>query len=170
MFICNFWAFVYLIFADNFRMKRISSALILCVVVIGVMFCFVPQPFSKVIMQFPQSGEVNIYCQKTCCTATNMGNGFLVECSVNNFTQIFSKCENVDGISVRFPCENFSKILQKLHLQSMRSHSLDGVWVVCGYTSQIRGGIVIDGQKVNVQVAYDGQTVTIGSPLILDSF
>ena len=82
------------------------------------------------------------------------------------------QCGGVDGISVK--CHGnqqlVREILQRLRVKTVHSQNLQGLTVVCGYSSAILGAVFVDGEKVNVQVAFDGKTITVGSPLILDSF
>lgn len=153
-------------------MKRIFIALCLCATVTGVMLFFVPQPFCNVAATFPQDATATIFCRQTSCPSTNVGNGFLVECTVQNLPKTLFLCKQVDGISVKFSCEqlSFEEVVQQFRLQNESRLFLGGVIVVCGYSAKVQGGVIVDGQKVNVQIACDGQTVTVGSPLILDSF
>lgn len=153
-------------------MKRILIALCFCATVISVMLNFVPQPFCKVAERFPKDATATVFCRKTSCPSTNVGNGFLVECTVQNLLPTLSQCEQVDGVSVKFNCSKlcFHQVVNQFNLQNESRLVLNGVQVVCGYSAKVQGCVVIDGQKINVQIACDGQTVTVGSPLILDSF
>ncbi len=170
--ICAAKAFVSACFGDNFCMKRICVAMCFFAAVVGVMLCFVPQPFCKAAVRFPKQCQVSIFCRKTSCPATNLGNGFLVECRVENLMQTLELCGGVDGLSVKIGGNEqlLREILQKLRVKTVHSQNLQGLTVVCGYSSAILGAVFVDGKKVNVQVAFDGEIITVGSPLILDSF
>ena len=46
----------------------------------------------------------------------------------------------------------------------------DGIVCVYGYSPLLKGGIRVDGRKINVQIALNQGTVHIGSPLLLGSY
>lgn len=153
-------------------MKRFFLTLALIAVVLGVMLHFAPQPFGKGIAIFPPNSTVSVYCRETNLEATDMGNGFLVECGVDELAGVLSQCGGVDGISVKFhgTAEDFSLLQQRLFLKVTSRQQFEGLTVLCGKSEKIRGGIFLDGNFVNLQMAFDGETITVGSPLILDSY
>lgn len=153
-------------------MKRFLVVLALAAVVLGVMLYFMPQPFTQFAATLPQQCTAFVYCRSTELAATNMGNGYLVKCTVGTLRQSLSQCDSVDGVSVRLTGtkEYFDKLQRILQLNVYDVQQIDNLIVVCGYSPLIRGGVYLNNVKVNVQLAYDGATVTLGSPLILDSY
>ncbi len=78
-------------------------------------------------------------------------------------------CGSCDGISVGTNL-TLLQASQRLNMDIYDVMQFDNLTVVCGYSSLLKGGIVIDGKLVNVQLACcNGQTI-IGSPLILGSY
>lgn len=153
-------------------MKRFLVVLALTVVLLGVMLYFAPKPFENLIGNFAPNSSVFVYCRQTSLNAINMGNGFLVECSVETLPRTLQMCSQVDGISVKIAGneQTFCTLLKRLQMEVCSVQQLGNLQVVCGRSSKISGGIVLDGKSVNLQMAFDGNTITLGSPLILDSY
>ena len=153
-------------------MKRFLVVLALTVVTLGVMLYFAPKPFQNFIAEFPPSCSVFVYCRETSLPATDMGNGFLVECRADAFAQTLSGCKQIDGISVKFAGDEqtFVALQSKLGVSVYSVQNLDKLRVLCGHSNKISGGILLDGKVVNVQMAFDGNVITLGCPLILDSY
>ena len=153
-------------------MKRFLLALSLAVVVLGVLLYFTPQPVQNFIADFPPTSQVFVYCRQTSLTATNMGNGFLVQCQVANLRETLESCSQIDGISVKIDGDGqmFVELQQQLGLSVYSVQQLEDLQIVCGYSRKILGGISLDNTTVNVQMAFDGNTITLGCPLILDSY
>ena len=153
-------------------MKRFLIVIALLVVMLGVMLYFAPKPFQNVVSQLAPEGTVFVYCRETSLAATDMGNGYLVECQVETIAETLDSCACVDGISVRIcgDAQTFSKLQQQLGLVVCSVQQLDNLHVVCGRSNKVLGGVLLDGKIVNIQMAFDGETITLGYPLILDSF
>ena len=154
------------------KMKRFLVVLALIAVMLGVLLYFAPQPFENFIADFSQPCEVFVYCRQTTLSATDMGNGFLVECRADNLNETLSNCVQVDGISVKIAGDEqtFTALQQQLKLKVYSVQQLDNLQILCGHSNKIAGGIYLDGQVVNIQMAFDGETITLGCPLILDSY
>lgn len=153
-------------------MKRFLLVLALAVVMLGVMLYFAPKPFENIIAEFPQSCQVFVYCRQTTLDATDMGNGFLVQCTVETLHDTLSQCAGVDGISVKIAGDEqvFAQLQQRIGLRVYSVQQLENLQIVCGHSNKIIEGIWLDGNNVNLQMAFDGNTITLGCPLILDSY
>lgn len=153
-------------------MKRTFYILALTVVLLGAMLYLMPKSFDKFAIHFSQDAKITVYCTETSLQAINVGNGFLVECERETFAETFAKCDNVQGISVKFEgnTEDFWNVVRRLNLNITSRQRFDNLVVLCGKSSKIAGGVWLDGNLVNVQIAFDGKNVTVGSPLILDSY
>lgn len=158
-------------------MKRIFVAFLLAAVLIGTMLFFMPQPFEKVVMRLPSKvrseAEATIFCRATeCGNAADVGGGFMVKCRLAELSQTLKKCCGVDGLSISFEgtAEHFDEIVRRMRLQTIHRQTLCNVVAVCGYSPVVSGEISLDGARVNVQMAFDGKTITVGSPLILGEY
>lgn len=153
-------------------MKRFLVVLTFAAVMLGAMLCLMPQPFANCVEQFSPDAAVYVYCRGTTLNAINMGNGYLVQCSVCAFEQTLQNCVGVDGISVKYvgTKQDVEKLKQWLGLTVQSVQHLDKLQILCAYSPKIREEIFLDGKRVNVQVAFDGEYITVGCPLILDSY
>lgn len=154
------------------KAKRYIAVLVLCVAVFGVMLIFAPKPFSRHLSIFPQNAKVSVYCRATDLPCVNMGNGYLVQCTIADVKKTLALCHDVDGISVSFEAtqSQFDAMLNHFNVREVSRFSDGALVAVCGYSNKILGGVSLNGETVNIQVAFDGETLTVGYPLILDSY
>ena len=154
------------------KTTRYLFIFLLCAVIVGVMLAFAPKPFASHVSNLPDSSRVAIYCRATDLPATNMGNGYLVECRLAQFQEIISHCHGVDGISARFAAtqDDFDQIIRHFQLTVTSAFQDCNLVALCGHSRQITGGVYVDGKLTNLQVAFDGATLTLGYPMILDSY
>lgn len=143
----------------------------MCAVVLCCMLLCVPKPFQN-FAYLCAEGEAVVFCRQSTSPCCSVGNGVLVQCSVANLSSALSTCSGVEGVSfvLQADIQTFQRILQVLCLQNTSTIFLDGTQVVSGFCPRVKGGVMVDGSKVNIQAAFDGQRITIGSPLILNGF
>ncbi len=156
---------------NRFEMKKMFLITV-SVALLGVMAVFVPKNPIVYAKFLPQDAIVTICCKQTELPCVNVGCGNFVQCDAERLQEFLSYCNGIDGISVKF-CgdeQTFDKLQRQLRLQSVECVVLDGLTVISGFSDGICGGVYLDGRKVNVQMAFDGTTITLGSPLILDSY
>lgn len=153
-------------------MKRFILVVVLMFVVLGVMLYFAPKPFAKRATQFSPDSVITVFCRQTDLPSVDLGNGKLVVCNSKNLRDTLFLCKGVDGISVRFSgsLQDFYALQRQLQLCSESCVKMGELTVVCGYSPKICGGVALNGQRVNVQIAFDGNTVTVGYPLILNGY
>ncbi len=151
---------------------RYLTVLTLCAIVLGVMLAYCPQPFVRCIVSLPHDAKVAVYCQRTSLPSVNMGNGRLVECTLAKLSAVLSHCSGVDGVSVRFDAtqDDFDALCRSFEIRAVSYWQSGNLVTVCGHSNKISGGVDLAGQAVNIQVAFDGETLTVGYPLILDSY
>lgn len=77
-----------------------------------------------------------------------------------------------EGESVTFygTKEAFEAEILRLGVTVTERQSLGGIEIVYGYTEKLRGGVNVDGKRVNIELAYRGGTITVGTPVILGSY
>ncbi|MCM1533271.1 MAG: hypothetical protein NC099_01305 [Corallococcus sp.] len=154
-------------------MKRFIVTTLLVLTVIGAMCLFIPQPFERELRRFvPSDAYVCVYCRATELPSVNLGYGYITRCGIDELTQTLSKCSAIDGFSATFngSVEDFEALLRKLRFSVCNEESIGGVLVATGRSGRIRGGITVDGVKVNIQLAYADGIITIGYPLILGEY
>lgn len=151
---------------------RYLTVLALCVIVLGVMLAYCPKPFVRCVSVLPKSAKVAVYCKTTNLPSINMGNGHLVECTLAELDKTLAACDGIDGVSVRYSAtqSDFDDLCKRFDIQTVSCWQSGNLIAVCGYSTKILGGVNLAGQAVNIQVAFDGETLTVGYPLILDSY
>lgn len=151
-------------------MQHKLFALFLAVVIIIAMIHFMPKPLYKQIDV--DNATCQVFCQNTTLPCVSIGFGRIVECCGTEYLTTIAHCQDVDGVSFSFVGNNVDvenllcQLLTKVHT----TQTIGSLTIICGYSPKIIGGIVVDGRKTNIQIAFDGTNITVGSPLILGSY
>lgn len=76
------------------------------------------------------------------------------------------------GESVRFQGDRAAAeaMLSQLQATVVKESEINGLTVIYARSARLRGGVVLNGETVNLQIALRGKTVTAGTPLILGSY
>lgn len=113
---------------------------------------------------------VYIYCQEY--NGLNVGSTGRVTVNYNNFARCIQNAKGVDGITVVLPKSNVDVValVKKLQLKHTFSQQTQDFCCIYGYTDKIRNFVIVDGQKINVQIAVTPTQVHVGSPLLLGSY
>lgn len=77
--------------------------------------------------------------------------------------------ESCDGITIQTDL-TLLQALQRLSVSNYEVMRLDGITIVCGYSPLLKGGVLLDGRFVNIQLAFRDDKTIIGSPLIFGSY
>lgn len=131
-----------------------------------------PKGLDVYIEEISSDAMVSIYCRATDLDGIDMGSGKIVQCKVADFNSVLTRCKGVDGFSVSFvgTKRDVERIVRLFDLNVTSTLNLDGLQIVCGNSVKLSGGVILDGEAVNLQIAYKDGTVTVGSPLILGSY
>ena len=138
-------------------------ALFLAMVILVLMAHFMPKELYK---QVDLSGATcQVFCRNTSLAHTDVGFGKIVYCDGSKLQNVLKHCQDVDGVSIRWQAktQHVSAFLRKFDVQVHTKQTIGELTVICGY-------INLDGRKTNVQIAFDGKTITVGSPLILGDY
>ena len=151
-------------------MKEKLFALFLAVVIVVVLLHFMPKPLHKSIEL--DGATCQVYCLSTTAPHTDVGFGKIVECSGADLAKVLAQCKQVDGTSFHFVAtqRDFEMVQNSLAVIVHTTQTLGELTILCGYSPKVVGGVWLDGHKTNVQIAFDGNTITIGSPLILGDY
>ncbi len=157
--------------ANGESMKRFVVVFILVAVIAAVLTYTMPRKFETVANSLGD-GTASIYCRSTSLPSVDMGNGRIVECDASKLGEALTMCSEIDGISVSFcgTANDAERIAVRLVVAEVSRQDIDGLTVICGYSAKISGHVWLDGKQVNIQIAYNKGTVTVGSPLILGSY
>ena len=156
---------------DTF-MKRFLTTTLLIAVIAGVLTHFMPRNFQTYLSEFDDSATVSIYCRQTSLDCIDMGTGYKVSCKADDFVATASACHDVDGISVSFngSRDDALALLQFFRLNVISEFEQNDLYVICGKSPKISGGVTLDGNLVNLQIAYKDGVIHLGSPLILGDY
>ena len=151
-------------------MENKLFALLLAVVLIVAMAHFVPTSLKNQLNE--QNAICKVFCTETSAQHVDVGFGKIVECNFDELDATLQQCKNVQGVSFTFDANknDIANLLQQLDVTVHTTQTLPDVVVVCGYSPKIVGGIALDGNKTNLQIAFDGTSITIGTPLILGDY
>ena len=153
-------------------MKRFIVVLVLTTVIVGALIYAMPRGLEVYIEELDACATVSIYCRSSDMDFIDMGSGKIVQCGVADLKSCLAQCKDIDGFSVSFSGteQDVTRIKQLFKLKVTSTLNIDGLQIVCGNSAKLTGGVNLDGQTVNLQIAYKDGTVTVGSPLILGSY
>lgn len=111
-------------------------------------------------------------------TGENLGGGvymygdtYMYETDVYN-ADVALKFGNIVGVSAKYEgdYDKFNEILKLYGIATVKSEIIDNVHIVYGISEKCGRCLVVDGNTVNIQVAINGNTITVGTPLIMGSY
>lgn len=105
------------------------------------------------------------------------GNSLIIKTTFKNAKNIRKNLNNILGESVSFKGDKlkFTLIMEKLNLKYSFTENIDNNKIICcfGYSNlnELKNReIQVDEKKVNVQIAFNNNTITIGHPIILGDY
>lgn len=153
-------------------MKRFFAVLFVTCVLVGGLLYAMPRDFCNYVGKISSSGIVCVYCKQTSLGGCDVGFFRIVQCSADQLSRVLMDCNDVDGVSVSFEGTqtDVERVTALLDTTTIERYELGDVTVICGFSDKLKGCVVLDGKRVNVQISYCRGTVTVGSPLILGSY
>jgi hypothetical protein len=117
-----------------------------------------------------KDATVYIYCKQY--NGLNVGSAGHVTTNYYNFAKCLQNAKGVDGVTVVMEKTSVDVValVKKLQLKHTFSQQSQDFSCIYGYTDMIRNYVVVDGQKINVQIAVTPTQVHVGSPLLLGSY
>lgn len=78
----------------------------------------------------------------------------------------------VSGESIRFQGgdEEINKIIKRLRIEIRQSQKFANISTFYGYSARLGEGVTLEGRKINIQIVKKGNTVIVGTPLVLGSY
>lgn len=102
------------------------------------------------------------------------GMGYVLTCSTKYATKIKSKLninlikgESFSFLGVKSEVEN---LIKRFNIKVLNKEVLDEILVIDGYSSKFGESVCTSCGNVNIQIAFNKGTITVGTPLILGSF
>lgn len=97
----------------------------------------------------------------------DVGFGRLVYCSTEQVKQL---PQDYFALSVSLSSQKWQDLSSFLSVDVIKTEQTEDFFSQLCYCDFFMGGVTIDGQKVNLQVAWQGDSVKVGFPLIVGSF
>lgn len=146
-----------------------------------VIFCIVSLPVSQIALMgyVPKTSSIySFYTTDKISFLDNTkivknGNACIVSCDSKYANVVKASINNILGesITINNPTEDVLKqINDYISQNTLYDEKLDGTQIIYGYDNTLENFVIVDGQKVNFQVAINIDYVVIGYPLILGSF
>ena len=143
-----------------------------------IILCLVCVPFSKPVFNLISMEFTYCYytsspiIEKLEAKIVPLNKGSMIVCDSNNYSSIKQKLNNIIGESVSFSGKEnkILEILNKLNATTIKKENINDIKVIYAYSPLLKDYCLIDGFKVNLQVAYNKGIITAGYPLILGSF
>jgi len=66
--------------------------------------------------------------------------------------------------------DDIEALIKKLRVKTLFTQKVGSIDIIYGYSPRLKGGVYLDGQKVNLQIARRGEVITAGTPVILGSY
>ena len=143
-----------------------------------VCLLFVKTPFSLTTLSSEFLAEHSFYTTENTnvlnAKTVKNGNGFVVTCQAKHAKNILNNLNNdkIQGESFCFKgqFDDAFKILSSLNAKIVFEEKFDEFSVFYAYSPKLDNIIYIDSKKINIQIAYKNETITVGTPVILGSF
>ncbi|MGN1213051.1 MAG: hypothetical protein ACI4TZ_03310 [Christensenellales bacterium] len=146
-----------------------------------VIFCIVSLPVSQIALMgyVPKTSSIySFYTTDKISFLDNTkivknGNACIVSCDSKHASTVKASINNILGESITINNPNddvLKQINDYISKNVLYDEKLDGTQIIYGYDNTLKNFVMVDGQKVNFQVAINSDYVVIGYPLILGSF
>lgn len=102
--------------------------------------------------------------------AIKNGDSYIIQTKANKASEVLKFLTNCSGFMLTFngTKENIKNLLSEIKI--IKTEKSADIEIFYAYTCGLLYSTVIDGKKVNFQVAINKNVITIGSPLILGSY
>jgi len=132
---------------------------------------------------FFRNDTTNIFrfenCEKVCFVSEKdfgfesqrSGDKIFSFCSYEEAKEVFENIKNdLDGIQFYFKGFDEQDFYKKFNARVVSKSQVEQIRLTCGYTPFFNQVILIDGKKVNFQIANTSDWVIVGFPLILTGY
>ncbi len=106
------------------------------------------------------------------CSQVDIGSGAVVKCKGAVATEVAKSLDSITGISFTFSGgdKEIDDFLERVDAVVLNCESVGNISSSFAYSRKLKNGIRVDGNLVNIQIARNGNTITIGSPIILGEY
>lgn len=120
-------------------------------------------------------GTYSFYCagSQDISGSVAVGTGSIVTCRAKDYKSVRNALAGVAGESFSIEQSDpvdLANILAVLKVEQVRSETVDGIYIIYGFSNLLVRGVNLSGAKINVQIAVSANRITVGTPLILGSY
>lgn len=153
---------------NNVAMKtRNCVTLLVAVIFVAALLCVMPRDITFLL---PDAEQYYVFCRGYDGESFDNGVSKAVQVT-DDVDEVLFVCRYVDGVTAVLPAEtDVDRLLSRLHATVVFSQSLGSITEYCCISPLVKGGVSVDGSRVNVQIAVTDTAVYVGSPLILGAY
>ena len=155
---------------NNFFMKKI-------IVFVSILCAFCALSFFKIeknpIFELKNVEKVCLVSEQEYSDMESVvcGNKFFNYCTLEQAKEKVVELENnIDSMQFYLKGVDFKNLCNLLNVEIVSSIDLGSLKVYCCYSPYAQKSVLIDGKKVNVQIALEGKNIIAGFPMILTGY
>ena len=167
-------------FGNNFDMKinMRSKIFVLSVALLVSLIIVMPNYNCSFVSYVRKDSDVSFYLlSKTehlprFCNQIDIGSGAIVRCKGSVANDVAKSLDSITGVSFTFKGgdKEVDDFLKRVDAVVLNCETVGNISSCFAYSRKLKNGIRVDGELVNIQVARNGNTITIGSPIILGEY
>ena len=125
------------------------------------------------LLKVQSAQRVEFYCSKKVdglmADVVQNGEGFIYSCQPQNAKTVYENLSGCFGFSVKYQNNNaLNEIIKNMTL--IKKESQGDLTLIYGRVPSALFFDFVGNQKVNIQIAMRGQSLVVGSPIILGSY
>lgn len=134
---------------------------------VGALLAVMPRDITTLL---PAAEKYYVFCRSSDKATVDNGISKVVE-TTNDISAVLYGAKYVDGMTAVFPVgTDVADLLQRLHAEVLSVNVCGDIDEYVCYSARVRGGVFVDGQNVNVQIAVTDAGVYVGVPLLLGAY
>lgn len=152
-------------------MKKL--ALIMIIICLGlVTYCFRGNDLSTVAPDNFKYAEVYSSESTVLAVADKQSTAGLNIYKTQDVKGTLKRLNSTLGIAYTYSLNDIdlAALISKLGVRKIKEEYIGNLYCYYGYTNKIKGGIVIDGNKINIQIVSSNGTLKLASPMIMGSY
>ena len=151
-------------------------------ILISFTYSFKPVFNNSILLNNLAFSDINysIYCLNyynnnfSNAIVINNGNGYIVNCSMLNAKSVKQNASNILGESICFsaPISYVNEIVKLYGVKILIEENVNGIISLYGYSNNsiFEQNLLIEGNIINIQIAFKNNILTIGTPIILGEY
>ena len=147
----------------------------MCICALSIAILSQNQFSIETLSQDYKNGVFQFFCMadidENDMNAISVGYGSIVTCDAVEVYKVKSKLKNIQGESYSFNKDDFDVdlFLQKYGIKTVKKQDLGEIEIVYGYLDKL-SKFVVENEKINLEIAVNGNHITVGYPLIMGSY